>query len=327
MPPQQNKQPDFIAGPPPPDFIPANQPVPETPQPEQEGPWESLGHAFGIGKQEQQDAQAHPIRSAAQLLPGVAPLEGAFSGAKRIGGEVLDAGKDAVHGNMAGAITHGVKALPFVGPAIDKAADQYADQNYGGEAGTLLGGAAQAAPALLGGIDAAAPGRTPFAEIPTRAKAGAVFQDLNKSLANQPVNLTKSTPELTQLEKVGAAGPGVPTTVGKLLDRSRMISPMNYPEARLFQENLSGPSTTEKMGMGGSMKGGVKQLNKAFYGDIYDAANQAGRGEDYAKAMTDYRRAAQLNKAFKTVGKTAAIGAAGAAGASGGYRLVKDLMQ
>ena len=186
--------------------------------------------------------------------------------------------------------------------------------------GNVLGGAA------LGGV-AGEVGPKVMEKIPTRAKAGAIFNDLGTKLANQPVNLTQSTAPMDQLEKIGSAGPGVPTTVGKLLDRSRMIYPMNYPEARLFQENLSSPSTTEKMGNGGQHEKVAKQLNRAFYGDIRNAADAQGLGEDYDKGMRMYRQAATMSDAAKKVGKAAAYGAAGAAGAGAAYRLAKDLIQ
>lgn len=157
--------------------------------------------------------------------------------------------------------------------------------------------------------------------IPTTAKAGRVFQSLNQDLANQPVGLTRSAPHLEHLAQIDAAGPSMPGTVNKLLNRSQATFPMNYPEARLFQENLASPSTTEKMGMGGSMKGGVKQLNKAFYEDIHDAANQAGRGEDYAKAMRDYRIASTVGNAAKNIGKIAVPAAIG----GGTYKLTRAL--
>ena len=236
-------------------------------------------------------------------------------------------------------------ATPFVHPeqALEKAQDtlmhphdtmastiQGIKDNPWQTAGNVLGGAA-----LGGAVEEAPGGIRPFSAkgpgtigrvmnaIPTRAKAGAIFEDLNQKLANQPVNLTQSTPPLNQLEKIGNAGPGVPTTVGKLLDRSRTMFPMNYPEARLFQENLSNPSIVEKQGIGGSMKGGIKQLNKAYFNDIQDAANTQGLGEDYQNAMTMNRRANQLNHAFKTAGKFGA----GALGLGAADRFIRESMR
>jgi hypothetical protein len=50
------------------------------------------------------------------------------------------AGTYAKEHNFPGAVTSAVSAIPFAGPIIDKATDQYADKNYAGEAGTIFGG-------------------------------------------------------------------------------------------------------------------------------------------------------------------------------------------
>jgi len=86
---------------------------------------------------------------------------------------------------------------------------------------------------------------------------------------------------------------------------------MTFPEARDYQGSLSDLSMSDRLAMNGRMRGGVKQLNKGFFNDIQDAANTAGRGEDYAKAMTDYKRASQLNNAFKWAIPTTAAAVGG----------------
>jgi hypothetical protein len=294
MPQQQSKQPDFIPAPQP-DFIPADSSAtvaPEQPQ------GNAIQRAFdkAVTVTPEQQAGHGPVVNALQKF-GAGAIQGA-----------------------AGPFVHPLDTIEGIGHAIAHPQDaghqivQGAMDNPAGALGNLVGGG------VLGGAAGEAGGALAKV-VPTTGKAGAVFQDLNQSLANQPVNLTRSSGPMQQLEKVGAAGPGVPTTVGKMLDRSRMISPMNYPEARLFQENLAAPSTTEKMGMGGSMKGGVKQLNKAFYSDIKDAADQAGRGDDYAKAMRDYRIASTAGNIAKNVGKVAVPAAIG----GGAYKLTRAL--
>lgn len=289
MPPQQSKQPDFIPAASP-DFIPAEQLTSAPEQPQGNAlqrafdnlttvtPEQEKGHSWLTNKAQEFGAGA--IQGAGQ--PFVHPIDTA-EGIRHAFAHPID----SLHADVDSLRAHPAQTL-----------------------GNLVGGADVA------GVAGEIPGA--LAKIPTRARAGAIFNDLGTKLANQPVNLTQSTAPMEQLEKIGSAGPGVPTTVGKLLDRSRMISPMNYPEARLFQENLSSPSTTEKMGMGGSMKGGVKQLNRAFYGDIRNAADAQGLGEDYDKGMRMYRQAATMNDMAKGVGKhvgkmagTAALGGAG----------------
>lgn len=130
-----------------------------------EGFWHSLGAQFGITPEAAQAAHdemvAHPLSSAAKTLLGpVGPLvEGLYNQMKQTGTQAYRVGGDLAAGNPAQAGVDAVKGIPIVGPAMDKAADQYADKNYAGEAGTLVGAAAQAAPIVAGAVDSAASGR------------------------------------------------------------------------------------------------------------------------------------------------------------------------
>jgi hypothetical protein len=78
-----------------------------------------------------------------------------------------EAWKAAHSGNPAGAVSHSVSAIPVLGPALDKATDQYADKDYAGEMGTLTGTAG----ALIGPkiIKEAAPIVSRFAKAATAA--------------------------------------------------------------------------------------------------------------------------------------------------------------
>jgi hypothetical protein len=75
------------------------------------------------------------------------------------------------------------------------------------------------------------------------------------------------------------------------------------------------------------MKGAVAQLNHALYQDIRQAAEAGGGyGDDFDKAMTQYRQASQIKdlldsaknqvakEGIKGIAKGAGIAAAGAAG-------------
>jgi hypothetical protein len=134
--------------------------TPKTADTKPEGFWHSLGSSFGItpeaDQQQVDDLKNHPIRSALMAAggPALQAALGIYEGAKRSGGELMAAGKDAVSGNAAGAAYHGVKAIPIVGPGMDKAASQYADNDIAGEMGTLTGTAAQAAPLVTDAVSA-----------------------------------------------------------------------------------------------------------------------------------------------------------------------------
>ena len=152
----------------------------------QPGFLENLGHAFGIGKQESEQQLAHPVTSGINAYPPVAMAEGAYRGGKRILGEVGKMGSAALEGNPAGVASHAISAIPFIGPAMDKMADESPattpSQSYmskvwadatPGNVGTALGTASQVAPMALGASDLAAPNRPtiPTPNIPRMGRA------------------------------------------------------------------------------------------------------------------------------------------------------------
>lgn len=104
------------------------------------------------------DLATHPVRSLVEGLPGVGAIEGAYSGAKRIGGEVIQSGKALVSGKPEEALEHAVYAVPVVGSGIKSAvaargptSGSYVDDFNNlitdpDAMGTLIGTAIQAAP-------------------------------------------------------------------------------------------------------------------------------------------------------------------------------------
>lgn len=134
----------------------------ETPQ---EGFWHSLGSQLGITPEAAEAARQHmldhPLSTAAKLALGPAApvVEGLYNQAKQSTGQLAQAIKDYRGGNSAQAGIDAIQAVPIVGPAMNKAAEQYGEDNRAGEMGTLAGATIQAAPLALGAADAAMPGR------------------------------------------------------------------------------------------------------------------------------------------------------------------------
>ena len=262
---------------------------PAAPPAEQPGFLENLGHAFGIGKEEEEqreaDERAHPIRNGLKALiggPALPVAEGLYGGAKRSIGEIskgIDSLSDAPKGqhNWWGLASHAISAVPFIGPAIDKMAEEsppthpgqsYASQVFAdatpGNIGTALGTAAQVAPLVLGGLDMAAPGRTPIAPIaaplrrmalgdpnaaalkglrvgPASAKSLSTLKSVEgarpymqgvQSLADAQARVPAAKAEIWNpykqaIDKIGGKqvmGPDGPTTVGDLENERLQIS-------------------------------------------------------------------------------------------------------
>jgi len=102
--------------------------------------------------------------------------------------------------------------------------------------------------------------------------------------------------------------------------------PLLFPEARDIYSNVSDAShasTLSKL-MGTAPKPTMLRqigaVRNAFNDDLTNAAETIGRGEDYAKAMQEYARAARLRSALIKGGGMAA------GAALGGFPLAKKAL-
>jgi hypothetical protein len=179
--------------------------------------------------------------------------------------------------------------------------------------GTLgtIGGLAESAtiPSMVMGGPAA---ETAINAIPSAKHAGKIFESLGEELATHPVPLTDQTLQpLQRATELGARGGTLPKPVSDLLTRSQGLEPMSYPEIRDYQSNLSDLSRSAKDSLNGKMLGQIGKLKGGLYGDIYNAASEVGRGDDYAQAMKEFRQASQLkDMATKTAKVAVPAGAA-----------------
>lgn len=286
-----------------------------------EGFWHSLGSQFGMtpeaAKAAAQDQKDHPIKSLLwdALGPAGIMAKGLYEQAKQSGGEIGQAYQSAKEGNPASAAVHAITAVPIIGPALAKGADQYAQGNTAGEMGTLVGASAQAAPAILGAADAAVPGRPliPNPSLPSRANAAAAFGDLNTKLAQQPVPLKSTLVPLQRATEIGARGGTLPKAVSDLLTRSQSPIEMTFPEARDYQMSLTDLSRADVDAVSPRMKGQISKINQGLFNDIHAAAeaHTTGLGGDFADAMKEYRQAAQIRSAATTLAKKVIPAAAG----------------
>ena len=147
----------------------------ESTQAAPEGFWHSLGATFGVtpeaAQERIQNMKDHPIKAAIMALAGPAGTfaKGLYDQATQSGSEISQAAQAGKEGNTAGVAQHAITAIPIVGPAMNRATDQYAEGNYAGEMGTLTGAAAQAAPMVAGAADSALPANRPVIPNPTLA--------------------------------------------------------------------------------------------------------------------------------------------------------------
>lgn len=162
--------------------------------------------------------------------------------------------------------------------------------------------------------------------VPQMSRAGAKFESLSKDLANHPVPLNATLKPLQRVTELGVRGGTLPKPASDLLTRSQAIEPMNYPEIRDYHSNMSDLSRDAMGSMNGKMSSQIGKVNKGLYSDTYDALKPVGRSEDFASAMSEFRKAARMRD-VATLAKDKiikyAVPAAVGAGGLEAYNLLK----
>lgn len=299
----------------------------------------------------QSDEQAPWERPASSVRPAVTPTTGAsISAAKpegwldQVHDDLLQGGGRTIIGRTLGRMEgNGGNGYTGLQSGVSPAAAQFMGSPELGAAKMAQGIAETPHHPLMGPVHAlegglqtltipsmmTAPEVNPAMEgssrflnmVPTRAKAGRIFDDVMKVAKDQPVRISPTTMQpLERTQQLAMAGGKPFGTADKLYQRLQGINPLTYGEARDFSSNMS-LSPEEKMGLKRSMKYEVPRLSSAFNSDVQQAADEAGVGAQHAKAMKMYRRGARLEAAGNGALKYGGRAALGAAGAGGLYEL------
>lgn len=266
--------------------------------PPPEGFWESLGHTFGIGKEEQaaqaKDVQEHPLVTALKAaIPGWEAVQGAVHGIQRSGGELNKSAAELRSGDVGQAAVHGIQALPFVGPAIQHGAEQLnpGESINPAEVGTALGTAVQAAPMVLGAADSAFPGR-PALPDPV-AVAGNAVKPLLTGDVNAPIPGTDVTPaaRYQSMKSMGIqpnaaeATNSTPLSIAEKFNQNSLTAARSYADARAANLDALNDYTKhalDSMSTKGPEEGGaaVQQGLLKSHADLKTAATEAYKDLD-----------------------------------------------
>ena len=295
-------------------------------QPEQPGFLKSLGQSFGIDPDAMKERAKPTLRNLVEDMPGVAPLEGAYHGFMRSTGELGKGVDAAMEGNPSGLLSHGISAIPFAGPAIDKAGEQAPAPTPGesylgrigdvatnpGAMGTILGGAAQLAPLVMGSgvsegvADVTSDLNQKFNPLPLRSRAVNTLEDIRSQAANVPVSMTETDPAIQKFRQSVATGgrnASVMTKLGRRVDAIPTQGDVLFPEARDFYTNVSResarPGILRRMiekPSAPDLRRNLGDVREAMSTDLTKAADTIGRGEDYTGAMKEYANNAKLRK-------------------------------
>lgn len=191
------------------------------------------------------------------------------------------------------------------------------------------------APAAAMGVAAAPEIEAGLQKIPSASRAGATLQDIRNAAADVPVNFERTGPELQRFEELTQRGGkrSKPFTqlykrannTGVNVENGQALDPVKFPEARDFYTNVTDAAHQTPLqkimgrGMKPTMRRQAVNVRRAMNDDLTDAAEQVGRGEDYANAMKEYANAMKLRKVMVRAGLLGAGEAARRTGLLGNW--------
>ena len=214
--------------------------------------------------------------------------------------------QDLREGSYAHALGHGLAAaLPGVGPSAVQAGEE---MSHGAPAEGFTRAATILAPfALHGGAKA-------IDAIPSAARAGRGFEEVMGKAGDVPVDTSGVRPYVDRARELSSRGAPAPpkpirdyvrTTATPGPGEEGPIKPLTYRESRDFASNAGNQSVADKWRtnrpMGAQLKGFAHGLDEANEG----AADQAGVGDQYRNAMSEYRKAMLIKQAGKNAAKLA----------------------
>lgn len=136
--------------------------------------------------------------------------------------------------------------------------------------------------------------------IPSAARAAGKFQDVMSAARNVPIDISGPGNVALNIQKLAEHGGTMPRAVTQFLRRvtDPEKGPLNYEDARLFASNISRLSADEFGRLTPVVAREVATMRVALNKAVADAAGKAGKGREYAEAMTEYGRAMRLKKAI-----------------------------
>lgn len=182
-----------------------------------------------------------------------------------------------------------------VGADAEKMEQAAARGNPGGVIGEALPPAALAAagPILRGAGEL----------IPSASKASAALENVKAAAGKIPIDMSKPGNTALELLDQSQKGATLPKVVRDFVNRATKpgSEPITYADAKDFQSNVSRLSAEERMKLNPNTQRLLSQLNEDLKGSLEDAADVAGKGEQFTKAMREYHQAMTLRGYSETM--------------------------
>lgn len=305
QPPKQQAAPDFIPAETP-DFIPA-----EEPQPAPQLPRAEMGPAPTGVLPWIQDAENDLRHGGGRTILG--RVMGHLQGNGDKGYSGLESGVSPGQADAMGSVPLGVaKLAKGIAEVPQHPVKGAIDAGSGALQAASLPMAFMGGPIAEAGIEA----------VPSRAYAAHVLQDVSQAAKDVPVNPQNAWPEIERFQELTKRGGATSKPLTQISTRLQNMVRMpdkgalNFPEARDFYTNISGQSAEDVTRLNPVMRRQMGSVRAGLHQDLTNAADQVGRGEDYAKAVNEYSQAMKLRKAMINTAKWGVGPAVGAGVAS-----------
>lgn len=194
--------------------------------------------------------------------------------------------------------------------------------NPGNAAAGLAGNATLAA--LTGGLLKG--GEMGIEAFPTKAKAGALLNEVSTAAKGMPVKMSRTLPELEEAQRLSLWKHGNIPALDDLYNRINTVNPIDFEEARGRYSPISKLTTNDKMATTKALQSAAKRTAHAMRDDIGDTAEQVGMRDQYERGMDMYHGASRIEDFVKKARKAAIPAAAGAAAGTLGLGVVHSLV-
>lgn len=163
--------------------------------------------------------------------------------------------------------------------------------------------------------------------IPLASRATTKFENVMGAARNIPIDISGPGNVALNIQKLAEHGGTMPRAVTQFLRRvtDPEKGPLNYEDARLFASNISRLSADEFNRLTPVIAREVATMRVALNKAVADAAGKAGKGKEYAEAMTEYAQAMRIRKFYDRFVEGAKRGLPWATGVGAGGYLAKKL--
>jgi hypothetical protein len=137
------------------------------------------------------------------------------------------------------------------------------------------------------------------------AKAGQLIEEATQAAGHLPIDVTKVGNQAMRIEELAKRGGIMPKVVRDFLKRATdpTKEPITFSEARDFYNNASRLTRSEAAKLTAPLRRELVQFTRHMGDSLLKTAEQAGKGEQYARGIKNYKNAAEWGRRARKVGR------------------------